>query len=485
MSARLAAYLRRSGPSIAAVVVFVGSLYPVATSSAAQPDRARETTASVGETGRHQAGVMRRDPEIRRMVRAVNDRRIERSVRTLASFGTRNTLSSQTDPDRGIGAARDWIHDQFQHIARSASGRMTVEKQSFVQPESSRIPEPTVITNVVATLRGTQDASSDRVYVISGHYDSICSDPTDAECDAPGANDDASGVAAVLEAARVMAPYEFDATIIFMAVAGEEQGLYGSTHFADQANEDGLDIHAMFTNDIVGNTLGGNGVRDRKRVRVFSEGVPTDETEREAAIRRAVGGENDSSSRQLARYIDSAAEAYTPNFDVWMIYRRDRFLRGGDQIPFLANGYPAVRFTEPNENYDHQHQDVRVEDGVQFGDLPRFVDFGYIARVTRVDVAALGSLARAPAAPTDAGILTDRLTNDTDLRWDAASEPDIAGYEVVWRDTTAETWTHSRRIGNVTNFTAEGMSKDNFFFGVRAVDQDGHRSPVSFPQPVF
>jgi Zn-dependent M28 family amino/carboxypeptidase len=303
-------------------------------------------------------------------------------------------------------------------------------------------------------------------------------------CDAPGANDDASGVAAVLEMARVMSRYEFDATVIFMAVAGEEQGLLGSTYFAEQARQKKLDIEAMFTNDIVGNSVGGNGVRDASTVRVFSEGVPSNEIEAEARVRRGVGGENDSASRQLARFIKEAGEAYVPRMKVMMVYRRDRYLRGGDHIPFLERGFPAVRFTEPNEDYRHQHQNVRTEGGVQYGDLPQFVDFNYIAQVARINAASLASLALAPAVPKQVGIVTSRLTNDTDLKWAANTEPDLAGYEIVWRETTSPIWTHARMVGSVTTYTMKGMSKDNYFFGVRAVDKQGRRSPAGFPRPV-
>ena len=430
----------------------------------------------------------RRNPDITRMVSEIDARNIEVSIRKLVSFGTRNTLSAQDNPTRGIGAARDWLYQEFQNIAALTNGRMTVEKQSYLQealpPPRGRIPQPTTITNVVATLRGSQPASRDRLYVVSGHYDSMCTSPIDAECDAPGANDDASGTAAVLEMARVMSKYNFDSTIIFMAVAGEEQGLLGSTYFAEQAKQKGWNIEAMFTNDIVGNTLGGNGVRDRRTVRVFSEGVPSNETEPEATVRRGVGGENDSASRQLARFIREAASLYVPSMNVMMIYRRDRYLRGGDHIPFLERGYPAVRFTEPNEDYRHQHQNVRVENGIRYGDLPEFVDFAYIAQVARVNTASLALLALAPARPKTVAIMTTRLTNDTDLKWNANTEPDLAGYEIVWRETTSPVWTGVRAVGNVTSYTIKGMSKDNYFFGVRAVDRDGNRSPASYPRPV-
>jgi len=427
--------------------------------------------------------VVRRNAAIANIVRDIDARNIEATIRKLVSFGTRNTLSEQNDPNRGIGAARDWLYSEFLKAAARSSGRMTVEKQSYEQQKAQRVPQPTIITNIVATLKGSQPEAADRIYVVSGHYDSMCTSPTDAKCDAPGANDDASGTAAVLEMARVMARYEFDATIVFMAVAGEEQSLLGSTHFAQQAKEKNWNVDAMFTNDIIGNTLGGNGVRDRGTVRVFSEGVPSNETPAEATTRRSVGGENDSASRQLARYIREMSERYVPQMKVMLVYRRDRYGRGGDHIPFLERGYPAVRFTEVNEEFRHQHQNVRVENGVQYGDLPQFVDFAYVANVARVNAAALASLAWAPSRPKSVVILTARLSNDTDLKWEPNKEPDLAGYEIVWRDTISPVWTNSKPVGNVTSFTIKGMSKDNFFFGVRAIDKDGNRSPVSYPKP--
>lgn len=427
------------------------------------------------------------DPEIAEMVKEIDARNIERTIRKLVSFGTRNTLSAQDNPTRGIGAARDYLYEEFRKLEPQAGGRLKVEKQSYTQeampPPRGRVPQPIVLTNIVATLRGVQPESANRVYVVSGHYDSMCTSPIDAQCDAPGANDDASGTAAVLEMARVMSKHEFDATIVFMAVAGEEQGLLGSTHFAEVAKQEKMNIAGMFDNDIVGNSHGGNGAHEPFALRVFAEGVPSSETPQEAAVRRSVGGENDSASRQLARYIVETSKTYTPKMDVRMIYRRDRYLRGGDHIPFLERGYPAVRFTEPNENYNHQHQNVRTENGTFYGDTPEHVDFDYIARVTQVNAASLASLARAPAAPKDVQSVTRRLTNDTDLQWAANAEPDLAGYEVVWRDTIAPFWTNAKFVGNVTTYTAPGMSKDNYFFGVRAVDKTGHRSPVTYPRP--
>lgn len=426
----------------------------------------------------------KRQKQIAQILREIDPRNIEKTIQKLVSFGTRNTLSAQNDSNRGIGAARDWLFSEFSKAAEQSHGRMTVEKQTFEQAKARRVPVPTMVTNLVATLKGIQPESENRTYVVSGHYDSMCTSPTDAVCDAPGANDDASGTAAVLEMARVMAKYKFDATIVFMAVAGEEQGLLGSTYSAQQAKLKGTDIEAMFTNDIIGSSLGGNGFRDAHEVRVFSEGVPSSEKPEEATVRRGVGGENDSASRQLARFIKEAAALYVPSMRVTMVYRRDRYLRGGDHIPFLEGGFAAVRFTEPNEDYRHQHQNVRTENGVQYGDLPQFDDFDYIANVARVNAASLAVLALAPARPKNTGLVTSRLTNDTELKWDANKETDLAGYEIVWRETTSPVWTNARAVGNVTSFTMKGMSKDNYFFGIRAVDKQGNKSSVSFPRPL-
>jgi hypothetical protein len=332
----------------------------------------------------------------------------------------------------------------------------------------------------MATLRGSD--TPNRVYVVSGHYDSRVTDVMNPDGFQPAADDDASGVAVSLELARVMATRAPRATIVFAAVAGEEQGLYGSGFMARQFKAAGTDVQGMFTDDIVGSSVGDDGRRDPFRVRLFSEGVPTSETAAQAAIRRAVGGENDSPSRQLARFVRTVAENRYTGMQVWEIFRRDRYLRGGDHISFLEQGYPAARFTEPRENFAHQHQDVRVEDGVQYGDLPQFCDFGYIARVARVNGAALWSLAQAPGTPTGVRILTSQLTNDTDLVWERSAEPDLAGYEVVWRHTTEPDWTHVIPVGNVTAAHIE-ISKDNVFFGVRAVGRHGHRSPAAFPVP--
>lgn len=423
------------------------------------------------------------DPDIRTMIDAISTERIEADIRTLVNFGTRHTLSDPTDDARGIGAARRWIKAQFDAIAAEAGGRITVEYQSYQQsPPARRITAPVQIVNVIATLKGTQPESADRVYVVSAHYDSICSDPTDAECDAPGANDDASGTAAVIELARVMSRHEFDATIVFMTVAGEEQGLYGSAYAAEQFKANGVNVAGMITNDIIGSSVGQDGSRDDKHVRVFSEGVPEIETPMQADLRHKVGSENDSAARQLARFTVEAASWYLKDFEPVLIFRRDRLMRGGDHKPFSLAGYPAIRFTEMNEDYRHQHQNVREVDGVQYGDLPEFVDFAYTANVTRVNAAALASLARAPAPPANCRLLIAKLTPDTTLRWDKGREPDLLGYEVVWRATTSPQWEHSRFVGDAVEHTLN-LNKDNFVFGVRSVDQAGHRSVVAFAWP--
>ncbi|MFI7675501.1 M20/M25/M40 family metallo-hydrolase [Actinophytocola sp. NPDC049390] len=420
------------------------------------------------------------DRELRAILREVDPARVEAIVRRLASFGTRHTLSTQDDPSRGIGAARDWIFAEMGRYAADSGGRMTVELQSYVQQPAPRIPVPTRITNVVATLRGS--VTPERVYVVSGHYDSRVTDVMNATADAPGADDDASGVAVAMELARVMGKRSPRSTIVFAAVAGEEQGLYGARHMAAQYKAAGTDVQAMFTDDIVGSSTADDGTRDPRTVRLFAEGVPTAETPEEAAIRRSVGGENDSPPRQLARFVRSVAENQETGMRVKVIYRRDRYLRGGDHIGFLEQGYPAARFTEPNEDYAHQHQDVRVENGKQYGDLPEFCDFDYIARVARVNGAALWSLATAPGTPKGVRVRTSGLTNDTELYWTRTPDPDLAGYEVVWRETTQPEWTHVIPVGDTTT-AAIDMSKDNVFFGVRAVGRAGHRSPVAYPSP--
>ncbi|MFJ8828647.1 M20/M25/M40 family metallo-hydrolase [Micromonospora aurantiaca] len=461
-------FLTASAAATAAAVATPLTAAPAAAATGAPPGPGRP------------ARPQRPGRELTALLREIDSRRIEAVVRRLAAFGTRHTLSSQTDPVRGIGAARDWIHAQLSGYAAASGGRMSVELQSYVQQPASRIPVPTTITNVVATVRG--DVTPERVYVITGHYDSRATDVMDAVSDAPGADDDASGVAVVMELARVLSTRRTEATIVLAAVAAEEQGLYGSAYLAAQLKAAGADVQAMFSNDIVGSSTADDGSRDPRTVRLFAEGVPTAETPAEASVRQSVGGENDSPSRQLARFVTDVAENSATGMGVRVIYRRDRYLRGSDHISFLREGWPAGRFTEPNEDFAHQHQDVRVVDGVQYGDLPEFCDFGYITRVARVNAATLWSLAQAPGTPKGVTVVTTNLTNDTTLRWQRGPEPDLAGYEVVWRETTADQWQKVLPVGDVTEVTID-LSKDNVFFGVRAVDRDGHRSPVAFPKP--
>jgi hypothetical protein len=420
--------------------------------------------------------------QIEKIVSEISPANIEATIRKLVSFGTRHTLSDAESPTRGIGAARRWIREEFDRYSRESGGRLLVTEDEFMQPPANRVPKETKLVNVVATLPGIMAESKDRILVVSGHYDSICSPLSDITCDAPGANDDASGTAAVMEMARVMSKYQFDATIVFMAVPGEEQGLLGATHWAEEAKKKNLNISAMFTNDIIGNTFGGNGVRDSRRVRLFSEGVPSSETEAETRSRQSVGGENDSASRQLARYIKEVGERYLNGFEVTLVFRRDRYGRGGDHIPFLQRGFAAVRFTEPNEDFARQHQKIREENGVKYGDVVEMVDFPYVARVARVNAASLASLALAPAPPSGVRFKSARQEYDTLVSWEKNKEPDVAGYRIVWRQTFQPFWERSIDVGDVAEYTLKGLSKDDYFFGVQAIDRDGNASVAVFPK---
>jgi hypothetical protein len=428
---------------------------------------------------------LRPDDDLRALLRQVDPARIEATIQRLVQFGTRHTASSQTDPVRGIGAATNWVFEQMQAFAATSSGNMTVQKQTFVQPVSNRIPVPTTITNVIATLQGT--ASPARTYVVTGHLDSRVTDVLNFTSDAPGADDDGSGVAVVLELARLFATRQFPGTLVFATVAGEEQGLYGSSFMATQMKAAGADVQGMFSNDIVGASQAWDGTKpDPHSLRLFVEGIPTAATANQIAIMQSVGGENDGATHQLARFVTDAAPFNLTGLNVRVIWRRDRYLRGSDHISFQQQGYPAARFTEPRENFNHEHQDTQVVNGVQLGDLIEFVDFDYTARVAKVNGAALWALATNPGTPKNLQIHTTPPgtfsgTNFTTLSWNANPESDLTGYEVVMRETTAADWTSALDVGNVTAVTLD-ISKDNIQFGVRAVDKAGHRSPVAFPQ---
>ncbi len=430
--------------------------------------------------------------------------RLREAVDRLAGFGTRHTLSDTSSPDRGIGAARAWIARSFQEAA-DESGRVGDESVSvlfdshMVAPDGRRITREVEIVNVLCVIPGSNPAARDRLYYATAHYDTICSENTDSECEAPGANDNASGTALLIEMARALSKQRHDATIVLMATAGEEQGLYGARRHAERIRAEGRDVRAVLNNDTVGDPAGpyAKGSKEaataRKTVRIFSEGLPRGATPEELQRIAALGAENDGAARTLARYVAEVGVWHDLDVQPTLIYRNDRFLRGGDHTAFLEHGYPAaVRFTVLYEDYDRQHQNVREEwierDGkkrqVQFGDLAQYVEEDYLAGVTRLNTAAMMHLANAPAAPANARIITASLENPTRLRWDAPASDnnpeEIAGYEVVMRTTTSAVWQFAKDVG-LTGEAVIDLSKDNWLFGVRAYDRDGYRSPVSFP----
>ena len=407
----------------------------------------------------------------------VQPARMRGDIEALVGFGTRHTLSETVSDTRGIGAARRWAQGQFEQMSRDCGGCLTVVTPSDTVTGRS-VPTPTEVVDIVAIQRGTGDP--DRVIIISGHIDSRVTNVMNFTDDAPGANDDASGVAAVLEAARVLSKHRFEATLVFAALSGEEQGLLGGKILADYAQAQGWRVEANLNNDIVGNSEGQSGVRDTTRVRVFSEGTKTVETAAQTERRRYNGGEVDSSSRNLARFVDGMADRYLANFDVEMIYRTDRFGRGGDQVEMLRHGFPAVRISEGAENYDRQHQDLRTENGVEYGDTIDGVDFDYLGQVARLNIVTMAALANAPASPLGVTI-EGAVKPDTTVKWQAV--PGAAGYRVWWRSTTAPQWTHSRWAGTATELVLRDIVIDDFFFGVSAVSADGYESPVVFPGP--
>jgi hypothetical protein len=422
------------------------------------------------------------DPHIGEAIRQVSADRIRQTIEKLVSFENRSTVSPQDEESskagKGIGAARDWIKAEFERYSKDCGGCLEVKTDTFTEQPAERIPKPTEITNVYAVLRGTDPQQANRIVLVTGHYDSRNSDTLNGTDPAPGANDDGSGTAVSLECARVLSKTKFPATIIFLAVAGEEQGLNGSKHFAQMAKQQGWKLEAVLNNDIVGGDR--SPQQDADVVRVFSEGLPAAASEAEIRRIRMLGGESDSTSRELARYIADVGRSYDTGVKPLLIFRLDRFLRGGDHYSFNQQGFAAVRFTEFREDYNHQHQNVRTENGIQYGDLSKFVDFDYVAHIAKLNAATLASLAGAPAAPATVKMATKNLENDTTLTWEAS--PGAVTCEVVWRSTNAPDWEYVYGVSSGTRATLR-VSKDNVIFGVRAVDAAGHRSLPVVPEP--
>src|SRR6185437_6653766 len=425
--------------------------------------------------------IINRDPEIAQMVSEVSADSLQSYINTLVAFGTRSTLSTQTDRKRGIGAARNWVLKKFNEFAKNTDGRLTAIIDTITLPaDSKRIDKPVLLGNVVATLKGT-DPNDKRIFIISGHLDSRRTNVMDRTGDAPGANDDGSGTSAVIECARIMSQHSFPATVIFVAVSGEEQGLFGSTFMADKAKKENWNIEGVFNNDIIGsNNSNETNIINNTKVRVFSEGIPATATEKDIERIRALGLENDSKSRELARYIKEIGERYIDNLDVVMVYRSDRFLRGGDHLPYLKNGFTAVRITEMNENFNHQHQDVRIENGIQYGDLPQFVDYEYLRKNTALNLANLANLAKAPSVPEEVKIEVKNLSNSTSLSWQAPKTGKIKGYYILMRETTSPVW--QKKIFTTENKMTLPYSKDNYFFAVQSVNESGNESLPVIPE---
>ncbi len=423
------------------------------------------------------------DPEIKKMISEIKAENLEITINKLVSFGTRHTLSDAKNKTKGIGAAQQWVKSEFDRFALESNGRLTSEIDYFtVKADGKRINVDSQIGNVMATLKGT-DPTDNRVLIISGHLDSRVTDVMNIKANAPGANDDGSGVAAVIELAKVMSKRSFPATIIFVAVTGEEQGLIGARHLAEKAKEQNWNIVAMLNNDMIGNSLSsGTNLRDNTQIRVFSETIPYLETEEEAKMRKAISRDNDSPSRLLARYIKTVTEQYVDQLKVKLVYRNDRFLRGGDHTPFSQNGFTAVRFCEMNENFDHQHQDLRTENNIKYGDLPEFMDFDYLRKNTCSNLATLANLASSPKAPENVGIEVKKLSNSSTLIWSAPEGKTQYGYQILMRETSSSHW---EKTFFVKDTQAEiPYSKDNYFFAVQTVDSLGHASLPVFPIPI-
>ncbi len=423
-----------------------------------------------------------RDPQISAMIEEVSAQNLENTVRKLVSFQTRHTLSDTLSKTTGIGAARAWIKSEFERYSAASNGRLQVSYDSFVQPaDGKRITEPAVLKNVMAMLPGT-DPNDKRMIMVCGHYDSRVTDVMNRKDTAPGANDDASGVAGVLELARVMSKKTFNTTLVFVAMVGEEQGLYGAAHLAQRAKTEGWDVHLLLNNDMIGNTYGmETDLKDNGSVRIFSEGVPAAETPAQAQARQSAGTENDGNARQAARYIKEVGERYVDQLNVKLVYRRDRFLRGGDHTPFSLQGFTAVRITEMNEDFNRQHQDIRTVNGFKFGDLPEYVDYVYLQKITRLNLSVMANLGLSPQAPQDVVVITSELTNKTVMKWSPPKGTTPAGYYMLMRETTSPVWEKKFYVTG-TSFTLP-YSKDNYFFGLQSVDAGGHEGLVVTPRP--
>jgi hypothetical protein len=425
--------------------------------------------------------IINRDAEIAQMVSEVSPDSLRSYIHTLVAFGTRNTLSTQVDPKRGIGAARNWVLKKFNEFAKNSKGRLTAKiDTTTIQPNGKRVDVPIVLGNVMATLKGT-DPNDNRIFIISGHLDNMRTNVMDRTGDAPGANDDGSGTSAVLECARIMSKHSFPATIIFVAVSGEEQGLLGSTFMANKAKKENWNIEAVLNNDIMGsNNSNETNIINNTKVRVFSEGIPAYETEKNIKRIMSLGLENDSKSRQLARYVKEIGERYVDHLEVVMIYRSDRFLRGGDHLPYLQNGFAAVRITEMNENFTRQHQDVRVENGIHFGDLPGHVDYEYLRKNTAMNLANLANLSKAPSVPEEVKIVIKSLSNSTSLSWQSPKNGNVKGYYILMRETNSPIW--QKKIFTTENKIVLPYSKDNYFFAIQSVNETGNESLPVVPE---
>ena len=424
--------------------------------------------------------IINRDPEIEKMVAEVSPDSLQSYINTLVSFGTRNTLSTQTNPKKGIGAARNWVLKKFNEFEKKSAGRLAaIIDTTTIPADGRRVDKPVLLGNVMATLKGA-DPNDTRIFIISGHLDTRRSDVMDRTGYAPGANDDGSGTAAVIECARIMSRHSFPATIIFVAVSGEEQGLLGSGFLAQKAKKENWNVQGVFNNDIVGsNNSNETNIINNTKVRVFSEGIPVFETEKAIGKIRALGLENDSKSRQLARYVKEIGERYVDNLNVVMIYRTDRFLRGGDHLPFLQNGFPAVRITEMNENFTRQHQDIRTENGIQYGDEIEHIDFEYLRKNTALNLANLANLSKAPFAPEEVKVDVKNLSNSTSLEWKQPAGK-VKGYYVLMRETTSPVW--QKKIFTTDNNINLPYSKDNYFFAVQSVSDSGNESLPVLPE---